>query len=164
MFDLSKSLQKAQERVPGGTRRRRSDRGASRLDPSACAILDDLLSGQQKPAMRELLAELRERCSAVGVRPPSRATVYNHLDRAPVGRLRADELPAAVREVLYNLAPDAEVPAHQVAFRAINEGGLRAMTFAAGLPWLALHRARRLRGWRPRSRGLIEAICSTRGI
>ena len=114
--------------------------------------------------MTDLLGELGARCALLGVRPPSRATVYNYLDHAPVPLLLITELPSEVREVLYNLSHDAEVPAHQVAFRAFNEGGVRALTYAAGLPWLALHRARRLRGWRPRSRGLIDAACMARRI
>lgn len=114
--------------------------------------------------MASVLEELRARCVTLGVTPPSRATVYNYRDRAPVPTLDMRGLPREVRETLYNLSSDAMVPAHQVAFRAINEGGARAVSYAAGLPWLALHRARGLRGWRPRSRGLIVAICRARGI
>ncbi len=164
MFDLAQSLEAARERLKPARRKARADRGVWRFDPVARASLDELLSSQEKPPMRELLAELGRRCAAHGARPPSRATVYKYLDRAPVPLLNAARLPPAVREVLYNLDEDAAVPAHQVAFRAINEGGLRALTYAAGLPWLALHRARKLRGWRSRSRGLLRAICRARGI
>ena len=65
---------------------------------------------------------------------------------------------------LYNLAPESEVPAHQVAFYCFNYGDLAAASFAAGLPWLALYQAARLPGWRARSRGLLEATLRVRNI
>lgn len=84
--------------------------------------------------------------------------------RAPVRTYEMGALPPAVRETLYNLAEDGIVPGHQLAFHCLNYGGVEALSFAAGLPWLALYQAARLRGWRPRSRGLLEAILRTRGI
>jgi hypothetical protein len=48
-------------------------------------------------------------------------------------------------------------------FYCLNYGSLAAMSFAAGLPWLDLHQARHLRGWRPRSRGLLDAVLRARG-
>ncbi|HET9765653.1 MAG TPA: hypothetical protein VFS60_02325 [Thermoanaerobaculia bacterium] len=74
------------------------------------------------------------------------------------------ELPAAARVTLYNLSQTGEVPGHQLAFHCFNYGGLEAMSFAAGLPWLALYQAGRMRGWRPRSRGLLTAVLAARGI
>ncbi|HVS12347.1 MAG TPA: hypothetical protein VMV46_00345 [Thermoanaerobaculia bacterium] len=74
------------------------------------------------------------------------------------------QLPAPVRESLYNLSEDGTVPGHQLAFHCFNYGSLQAMSFAAGLPWLALYQAARLPGWRPRSKGLLDAILRTRGI
>lgn len=146
MFDLTKSLEDAERRFGTRGRKQRSDRGASRFDPAARDILNELLGGTERPRISALLSELESRCADVGAKPPSRATVYNHRDRAPLPSVVANDLPEAVRRVLYNLAPDASVPTHQIAFRAINEGGLRALSYAAGLPWLALHRARLLRG------------------
>ena len=50
---------------------------------------------------------------------------------------------------LYNLGPGARVPGRQLAFYCLNYGSLSAMSFAATLPWLDLHQARHVRGWRP---------------
>jgi hypothetical protein len=66
--------------------------------------------------------------------------------------------------VLYNLGPTGTVPGHQLAFYCFNYGSLAAVSYAAGLPWLDLHQARRLQGWRPRSRGLLDAVMRVRGI
>ena len=76
-------------------------------------------------------------------------------ERRVVGRVAA---------TLYNLAPDAVVPGAQLVFYCFNYGSLAAMSFAAGLPWLDLRRASRLRGWRSRSRGLLDAVMRVRGI
>jgi hypothetical protein len=78
--------------------------------------------------------------------------------------LRVRDLPASVRRALYNLAPESEVPGHQVAFYCFNYGDLAAISFAAGLPWLALHQARRMRGYRMKSRGLVEAVARARRV
>lgn len=74
------------------------------------------------------------------------------------------DLPPAVRDALYNLTADSEVPGHQVAFYCFNYGDSAAVSFAAGLPWLALYQAGRLPGFRPRSRGLFEAVMRARGL
>jgi hypothetical protein len=73
-------------------------------------------------------------------------------------------LPPHVREALYNLAPDGTVPGHQLAFYCFNHGSLAAASYAAGLPWLDLYQAARLRGWRPRSWGLLRAALRARGL
>lgn len=73
-------------------------------------------------------------------------------------------LPTDVRPCLYNLSDDATVPGRQLAFYCFNYGGGRAASFAAGLPWLDLYQAARLPGWRPKSRGLIQAVLRVRGI
>jgi hypothetical protein len=87
--------------------------------------------------------------------------------------LNFDELPVEVQQALYNQGdpgqPDAprerrEVPGDQVVFYALNYGSLRAVSFASGLHWLSLHRAKQRRGWRPKSRALLDAIVSYRGI
>jgi len=114
--------------------------------------------------MRDLLADLERSCRKKGLEPPSRATIYRLMDTVPVSRYRVRDLPPAVRAALYNLAPDSEVPGHQVVFYCANYGDLRALSFAAGLPWLAVHQALRLPGHRPRSRGPLEAIARVRRI
>jgi len=114
--------------------------------------------------MRELLAKLRRTCSGRGLDAPSRATTYKLLTSLPVPTYRVADLPASVRDALYNLERDGEVPAHQLAFYCFNYGNLEAASFAAGLPWLAIYQALRMRGHRPRSRGLIEAVARARRI
>jgi hypothetical protein len=49
-------------------------------------------------------------------------------------------------------------------FHCLNYGTLPAMCYAAGLPWLDLFQASQLRGWRPRSRSLLQAVMRVRGI
>jgi hypothetical protein len=56
------------------------------------------------------------------------------------------------------------VPGHQLAFYCFDYGSLAAISFAAGLPWLDLYQARRMRGWRPRSFGLLAAVMRRRGL
>lgn len=167
-FDLSASLRRAQERVGSAprlsARRTRSDRGRSRLDPGALAAVAEVLSGQDRPGMAAALEEIAARCRRQRVKPPSRATVYNLLDALPTRTYRVRDLPRPVREALYNLDADSDVPGHQLAFYAFNYGDLAAVSFASGLPWLALRQALRLSGWRERSRGLAEAVARSRGV
>ena len=84
--------------------------------------------------------------------------------RASAPSFAITDLPLAARETLYNLPQTGEVPGHQLAFYCLNYGGLDAISFAAGLPWLALYQADLLSGWRPRSRGLLKAIRRARSI
>ena len=98
------------------------------------------------------------------MRAPSRATLYQLMATTPPASQSIAELPPAVRAALYNLSDSGEVPGHQLAFYCFNYGGIEAMSFAAGLPWLALYQAARMRGWRARSRGLLAAVLSARGI
>ncbi len=114
--------------------------------------------------MTRLLQEVGDACRRLDLAPPSRATVYKLLGSLPTPVYRLADLPPAVRHALYNLAPDSEVPAHQVAFYCFNYGDLRAVSFAAGLPWMALYQARRLPGFRVKSRGLLDAVIHVRGI
>lgn len=107
---------------------------------------------------------LTEFCAKRGMRPPSRATLYNVLTRIEGHVYDISVLPSHVREALYNLAPDGTVPGHQLAFYCFNYGTLAAVSYAAGLPWLDLYQASRLRGWRPLSRGLLRAVERVRGI
>jgi len=73
-------------------------------------------------------------------------------------------LPPAVRAALYNLDDDAMVPAAQLAFYCFNYGNLGAMSYAAGMPWLALFQAKRMRGWRFSSKGVLDAVMRVRGV
>jgi hypothetical protein len=117
-----------------------------------------------RPSMIALQRRVEAVCAAGGLRPPARASLYNALARLEGHRYPVSALPAPVRAALYNLAPTGTVPGHQVAFHCLNYGSLAAMSYAAGLPWLDLDHARRLRGWRPRSRGLLTAILRARGM
>jgi hypothetical protein len=165
-FDLAESLKRAEERFGSAPprRKRRSDRGRPRLPGEVLERLHELLSGQERLPVREITARLAEYCESHGLPTPARATIYQAMRRAPTACYRVGDLPAAVRQTLYNLADDTQVPGHQLAFHCLNYGGLEAASYAAGLPWLALYQAARLGGWRARSRGLLEAILRTRGI
>ncbi len=166
-FDLQSSLQRAEARLAGSgltKRRRRSDLGALRVAPRAVSELRRLLAGDEFPGVQSILAALSRACERHGVGCPSRATVYKLILREPGRRYSAAGLPPAARAALYNLDADAQVPAAQLAFYCFNYGELEALHFAAGLPWLALYQAYRMRGWRPRSRGLLRAVLVARGI
>ena len=93
-----------------------------------------------------------------------RASLYNALARIEGHTYAIADLPAPVARALYNLAATGRVPGHQLAFYCFNYGSVPAISFAAGLPWLDLYQARRFRGWRPRSAGLLEAVMRARGI
>lgn len=123
-----------------------------------------MVLGADRPSVAGIRRRLDEVCRAHGIVSPARATVYTLLNRLPGHHYRATELPPHVRASLYNLADDAHVPGHQLVFHCFHYGSLAAASFAAGLPWLDLHQASRLRGWRPRSRGLLRAVLRTRGI
>lgn len=164
-FSLDNSLARAAARLGVGElekRRLRSDRGRSRLDPAILTEVERLLGGWARPMPREILAHLTVFCGERGLRAPSRATIYSLLRTMPVPSYRTSELPQEVRDTLYNLAGSETVPGHQLAFHCFNYGTTRALCFAAGLPWLTLHRAARMRGWRPKSRGLVEAVLRAR--
>jgi hypothetical protein len=123
-----------------------------------------MLHGQERPPMREIERDLAALCRRRRLRCPARATIYRFMARCPPHMYRIEELPPAVRDALYNLGPTGEVPGHQLAFHAFNHGDTRAMSFAAGLPWLDLYQADRVRGWRPRSQGLLRAVMQRRTI
>ena len=134
------------------------------------AKLRELLLDQDKPSMVSLTRELSEFCLSRGARPIARASLYNAIERVPVPALPRSSLPDAVLQSLYNLAEPtrpgkgADIPCDQIAFYAFNYGSTAAVSFASGLPWLALHRAARRPGWRPKSRALLAAIMKYRGI
>lgn len=163
-FNLQKSFARAEKRLRRTGTRRRSDRGQLRLNTKVLAKLQALLEGQERPAVRDLLQQMRVFCAPLGLRAPARATVYQAMALLPSPAFSIDELPPQARETLYNLSSKGSVPGHQLAFYCLNYGGAQAMSFAAGLPWLTLYQAARLPGWRPRSRGLLEAILKARGI
>jgi len=167
-FDLNASFDRAKERLGSATgkelRRPRSDRGDTRLEPRIVAEVRRLTSGQERSSMATLLEGVRRFCERRGLRPPSRAAVYRLLERIDGHSYEMADLPHDVRITLHNVDPSTRVPGAQLAFHCFNYGSGRALSFAAGLPWLDLYQARRKRGWRPRSRGLLEAVCRARGI
>ena len=114
--------------------------------------------------MRDILSRIDAGCRRKGLATPSRATIYNLIDTMRSPALRCGDLPMPVQNALYNLEPASEVPPRQVAFYCFNYGDLAAVSFASGLPWLALHQARRLPGYRAKSRGLLEGVARARGI
>lgn len=166
IFDLDTSLERAERRLGGtsASRRPRSDRGRTRLAPAVAAELERLLQGRERPPVREILERLERFCGAKGLKRPARATIYQAMARTLPRTHTLAELPRPVREALYNLSGVEEVPGHQLAFYCFNYGDLAAISFASGLPWLALYQAARLPGWRPRSRGLLDAVLGSRGI
>lgn len=165
MFDLLKSQQQAEQRfVRTSKRRRRSDAGRSRLDRDVLDELRAQILGIERPPLVAIRRRLADWCALRGLRPPARATVYNTLLRVPGHAYPVPSLPRHVQKALYNLGPDAEVPGHQLAFYCFNYGSLAAVSYAAGLPWIDLYQAAHLRGWRPRSRGLLQAVLHSRGI
>ena len=125
------------------------------------------LGGYERPAMSVVLAQLDAWCRGHGddgPKCPSRATLYKEIRTLPVRKYRVADLPPAARDALYNLDAKSDVPGHQVAFYCFNYGNLQAMSFASGLPWLALHQALLLPGHRTRSRGLLESVARARGL
>lgn len=111
-----------------------------------------------------MLSAVDDGCRREGLKRPSRASIYKLLATLPTPTYKVADLPPAVRDALYNLTAESEVPGHQVAFYCFNYGDLAAVSFAAGLPWLALYQAGRLPGFRPRGRGLFEAVMRARGL
>jgi Mu DNA binding, I gamma subdomain len=144
------------------SRRRRSDAGRSRMRPELLAELRGLVLATDRPSMTAIHRRLTAFASERGWRPPARATLYAALSTLEGSRYEIDRLPPSVQAALYNLAPGAVVPGHQLAFYCFNYGSLAAMSFAAGLPWLDLYQAGRSRGWRARSRGLLQATLRAR--
>lgn len=163
-FDLDASIRRAEKRLGRSVRKVRSDRGRARLDPGVIECLVEVLGGQDQPSGRELLGELEKRCVHRGLDVPSRATVYKMMKTLVCGKRRMADLPPAVRAALYNVAEDADVPEHLIVFHCFNHGDLAAISYASGMPWLALYQAARMRGFRARSRGLLGSVLRTRGM
>ena len=114
--------------------------------------------------MAALQRRISAACAVLGVRPPSRASLYNAFSRLDGHRYSIALLPDHVAATLYNLTPEGDVPGHQLAFHCFNYGSMPAISYAASLPWLDLYQATRVRGWRPRSRGLLMAVMRARRI
>lgn len=168
-IDLQKSIEKAGARFKHGdftkqNRQKRSDIGQFRITKAVLEHLRSLLLGQDKPEPQEILEKIKKFCAQNKHRPPSRATIYKVMAKIPSQTFAAQKLPHEVRAVLYNLDLEANIPGHQLAFYCFNYGDLRAISFAAGLPWLCLYQAYRIRGWRPKSLGLLKAVLCTRRI
>lgn len=165
VFDLDEAQRQARTRLGRvSSRRRRSDAGRSRLAPAVLDQLRSLVLGMERPSMTAIRRRLADLCIESGQRPPSRATLYNALSRIQGHRYDISRLPPHVAQALYNLAPAGTVPGHQLVFYCFSHGSLAAVSYAAGLPWLDLYQASRLRGWRPRSRGLLRAALQVRGL
>ena len=165
MFNIAEAQRQARLRL-GRTsiRRRRADAGRSRLDPVVLEELRLAALGQDPPSIADLLGRISNTCSVLGVRPPARASLYNSFSRIEGHSYSIALLPDDVVATLYNLAPAGAVPGHQLAFHCFNYGSVPAISYAASLPWLDLYQARRLRGWRPRSRGLLLGVMRARRV
>jgi hypothetical protein len=85
------------------------------------------------------------------------------MQRVPIPEYDFDELPGPVRQTLHNVAR-GKIPGQQVVFAAFNFGDVRAISFASGLPWICLHRAFTIPGFRPKSFALLSAVMAYRGI
>jgi len=119
---------------------------------------------QKRPAMAAIQRRVAAACDRAGLKTPSRASLYNALSMIDGHVYSVASLPPDVVAALYNLDSTGVIPGRQLAFYCFNYGGLSAITFAAGMPWLDLHQASRLRGWRSRSRGLLQAVMRVRGL
>jgi hypothetical protein len=165
MLDLNESLRLAHARLgPPVRRKRRSDAGLSRLPAVAVAEVRAAALGHNRPPMVELQRRVAAVCDAAGLKAPSRASLYNAFSTIDGHFYSVGSLPPEIAAVLYNLDPSGVVPGRQLALYCFNYGGLSAFSFAAALPWLDLYQASRVRGWRPRSRGLLQAVMRVRGI
>ena len=164
VLDLDASIRRAEKRLGKSVRKVRSDRGRPRLDLGVLECLVEVLGGQEQPSGRELIGELAKRCLDRGLDVPSRATVYKMMRTLVCGTRRMGDLPGPVRAALYNVAEDADVPEHLIVFHCFNHGDVAAISYASGMPWLALYQAARMRGFRARSRGLLRSVLRTRGM
>jgi len=135
-----------------------------RLGSEVNAILLDILGGHERPTLAAILERLNAKCLESGVAAPARATVYNFMAKTPGRSYRVGELPPSVQQALYNIDAQSEVPGRQLVFYCFNYGTSAAMMFAAGMPWLALYQAARMRGFRDKSKGPVDAVILARGI
>jgi hypothetical protein len=163
-FELKESLERARG-LPKGKGRR--DRGTSRFPDAVERFVTELFHARERPRFVDAHRALAQFCEAEALPVPTRSSLYNAVSRVPVPDVSWGALPPAVRASLYNLEPSADddrLPGDQVVFHAFNHGAPRALSYAAGMPWLCLWRAEKRRGWRPKSRALLRAVMRYRGI
>src|SRR5512140_3353515 len=111
MFDFSRSQREAAARLgPSSRRRRRSDRGRSRLPVPVLAEVRASAGRMDRPSMAELQEKVSSLCARSGLRTPSRASLYNAFATLDGHSYAIGALPPAIREVLYNLATTGSVP------------------------------------------------------
>jgi hypothetical protein len=122
-----------------------------------------LLQGRERPSVTRVHAALESFCARRQLSAPSRATIYNAMNRADSPSYAYDSLPVEMRRALHNVS-SGPVPGHQIVFAAFNQGEPRALSFAAGMPWICLHHAARVPGFRPKSLALLCAVMAYRGI
>lgn len=166
-FNLEASFERASKRFakePSSKRKIRSDRGKTRLPREGVELLRYYLQGYEFTGIKTVLSKLAEVCQQRALSCPSRATVYKFIQQDTGPRYSLTELPDPVSAALYNLGGTGDVPGAQLVFYCLNYGDLKAIQYTAGMPWWPLYQAARMRGWRPRSRGLLHAILRARGI
>ena len=166
LFNVETAVDSACNRIGDGKRVRkiRTDAGGSKLAEPIASFLSGMLSGYDRPPMKELLQGLAMFCAKNGEATPSRITVYRFIENAVAPVFKINTLPGQVREALYNLGDCGDVPGGQLAFYCFNYGGVESISFASGLPWLCLYQAAKISGHRPQARALLEAVMKTRGI
>ena len=133
-----------------------------RMDRRVRKALRKALSTYHRPNLCAVRRLLVERCRSWGIAPPSRTTLYEMLEREAFHHYMVANLPAHIQSVLYNVDSKARIDGRQLAFYCFNYGALSALSFGASLPWVDLMQAARAPGWRPQSKGLIEAVLFTR--
>jgi hypothetical protein len=161
-FDLNESMARAQSRQ-SSPRAARTDKGTTRFSARVEAELQRLLSTTEKPSVLAVTKQLQETCKRWREPAPSRASIYNAIARVEPPVYRVEDLPHSVRDALLNV-DNAEIEGARLAFNAFNYGSPEALCFAAGLPWICLVRASQLRGHRPKSYALLQAVLAYRGI
>ena len=164
MSALSFEQSQARARVRfGRSRATRSDQGTTRFSVRVEAELRRLLYATDRPAVTALARQLQQTCKRWGEPAPSRASLYNAIKRLPAPQYPVSALPQAVRNTLLNI-DSPEVGGAWLVFYAFNHGSLEALSFAAALPWICLQQATTIRGWRPKSYALLQAVLDYREI
>lgn len=161
--DLAASQRRALARLgPAPVKRKpRSDRGRSRFPAEVVDEVARLATVEGLPP-GAVWDRVRDFCTRRGHAAPSRASVYQLLRMSPLGSFDRERLPSHVVAALYNLDGVSRIPAEQVAFYCFNYGDHAAMSYASALPTSVLVRALALRGWRPMSRAVAEAVLRVR--
>lgn len=160
-------MEKARQRlahVRVSRRKRRTDQGQFRMAALVAAHLRKLLARDDYPGFSKIFSALEIFCQDNKLTFPSRATIYKFMRQDPGRRYLIQKLPHEVQAALYNQAPRGRITGAQLVFYCFNYGNLAAISFAASLPWLALYQAVKIRGWRPKSLGLLKAVLTARKI